>query len=124
LRRGWATRAPVLDSYRLEEFWLILRERGSGQGRDQHECEKAMHLNHAVIARSEATTQSSSFRVRGSGLLRFARNDGSTRAQHIPGSIHGLVFTSTGASCLARSSTLFLSRPVSILKKTCINFRP
>jgi hypothetical protein len=33
-----------------------------------------------VIARSEATKQSSSFRVRGSGLLRFARNDGEADA--------------------------------------------
>ena len=40
-----------------------------------------MRPNNAVIARSEATKQSSSFRVRGSGLLRFARNDGSTSAR-------------------------------------------
>jgi hypothetical protein len=30
-------------SYRLEGFWLILGGRGSGQGRDQHERNKAMH---------------------------------------------------------------------------------
>jgi hypothetical protein len=41
-----------------------------------------------------------------------------TRAHHV------LVFTSIAASSFARSRTLFLSRAVSILKKTCINFRP
>jgi hypothetical protein len=108
----------LVDSYRLEGFWLILGERGCSQGRDQQERETAMHPNHAVIARSEATKQSSPFRVRGSGLLRFARNDGST------GSVHVFLFASMDASCFARSRTIFLSRPVSILKKTCINFKP
>jgi hypothetical protein len=30
-------------SNRLEGFWLILGERGSGQGRDQNERKKVMH---------------------------------------------------------------------------------
>jgi hypothetical protein len=38
--------------------------------------------------------------------------------------IHVLAFASIGASSFARSRTIFLSRAVSILKKTCINFRP
>jgi hypothetical protein len=34
----------LVDSYRLEGFWLILGERGCGQGLDQRQCEKAPHL--------------------------------------------------------------------------------
>ena len=33
----------LVYSYRLEGFWLILGERGSGQGRDQQERTTTMH---------------------------------------------------------------------------------
>jgi len=83
-----------------------------------------MHPKHAVIARSEATKQSISFGVRDSGLLRFARNDGSAGTQHASVSVHGFVFAPLPASCLARSRTCFRSRPASMLRNTFINFRP
>src|SRR3954447_17476742 len=38
--------------------------------------------------------------------------------------IHRVLFTSTGASCLATSSTCLRSRPLWILRKTCISLIP